>query len=182
MHKKQRGVNPFVVLLGSTVSIATIAYLIFTYQGFTSNSEKPTLDSTIAKFEHEFESVPHLKPTELNIFLREDREIVLIDARGPEEREISTLPDAIAIDEFERRREQFKDKTVVVYCTIGYRSGIEAKRLLEEGIDAHNLRGGIVGWCQQNGRLVDTDGRSTLKVHTFGEDWNFVPEVYEAIW
>lgn len=182
MPEKQRGVYPLVVLLGSIVSIATMLGLVFAYQEFTSDSDRPTLDSTIAKFDHEFEGVPHLKPTELKFFVREKRDIVLIDAREPAERNVSTLPDAITIEEFERQPNRLKDRQVIVYCTVGYRSGIETKRLISEGINALNLRGGIIGWCKQNGKLVDPDGNSTRKVHTYGQEWDFVPERYEAVW
>ena len=84
--------------------------------------------------------VPELTPTEVQA-KREDGSIVIVDCRNAEEQDISMIPGAV------RRQDLDVDSTlkqggpVVCYCTVGYRSALEAKSLINKGIDAYNLRG-----------------------------------------
>jgi len=78
-----------------------------------------------------------------------NEEYILIDVRSKEERDVSVIPGSISLQQFE---DDIIGKTksntnnnitvlanpnlhVVTYCTIGYRSGVEARRLR----DAYNL-------------------------------------------
>src|SRR3990172_5078091 len=63
-----------------------------------------------------------------------DTNLVLVDVRLPGEQKVSMLPGALAPREFaEKFRGGFPaGKTVVTYCTIGYRSGKYAEQLLEK--------------------------------------------------
>ena len=71
---------------------------------------------------------------------------------------------------------------VIVYCTVGLRSGKTARQLRERGINALNLRGGILAWLAAGGALVDAQGAPTNRVHVYGRRWNAVPEGFEAVW
>src|SRR4051812_46166682 len=75
-------------------------------------------------------SVPLIKAAELKTIL-EDTNLVLIDVRQPREQEVSMLPHAITTAEFAAafRHGIPKGKRLVVYCTIGYRSGKYAQEL-----------------------------------------------------
>ena len=56
---------------------------------------------------------------------------VLIDCRTAPERNVSMIEGAISLQEFEKAyRHQHSNNTVhvITYCTIGYRSGMEARR------------------------------------------------------
>jgi rhodanese-related sulfurtransferase len=55
---------------------------------------------------------------------------VLVDVRTVPERNVSTLEGAVSLQEFEERASLLSPETkIVTYCTIGYRSGMEARRL-----------------------------------------------------
>ncbi|MCK5551872.1 MAG: rhodanese-like domain-containing protein, partial [Deltaproteobacteria bacterium] len=97
------------------------------------------------------------------------------------EQEVSMLPGAITSEEFEGNMEKYQDKTIVVYCTIGNRSGHYTKHLIEKGIRAYNLRGSILAWIHAGQRLV-SDGEETRRVHVYGRKWNLAPKEYEAVW
>ena len=58
------------------------------------------------------------------------------------------LPHAITTAEFAARFRHGipKEKRLVVYCTIGYRSGKYAQELAKQGIKAENLEGGVLAW------------------------------------
>jgi sodium/bile acid cotransporter 7 len=71
---------------------------------------------------------------------------------------------------------------VIVYCTVGYRSGLAARYLQEQGFDAKNLVGGILALAQADQPLVDGSGQ-TWRVHTWHESFAWlVPAPYEAAW
>ena len=101
---------------------------------------------------------PVIKALELLAIL-EDTNLVLIDVRQPPEQEVSMLPHAITPAEFAARfrRGIPKEKRLVVYCTIGYRSGKYAEELAKQGIKADNLEGGVLAWSFIGGRLLAKD-------------------------
>lgn len=118
--------------------------------------------------------------------------LVLVDARSAPERDVSMIPGAVSLGEFEQ--DIFKklppDATVVVYCTIGYRSGVSARRLGEK----HGLEGrrrnldGIVSYTHAVGdnpdesiQLVNSEtGERTDVVHIFGRTWDCVHPNYKT--
>ena len=81
------------------------------------------------------------------------RTVVLVDVRSGPERSVSVLRGSVSLRKFESDVISGgtlpENITVITYCTIGYRSGIEARRLrdryrLRPGRAAH-LWGGLVG-------------------------------------
>ena len=65
-----------------------------------------------------------------------------------------------------------KDSTVVLYCSIGYRSEKVAEELRERGFTkVYNLYGSIFEWVNQGLPVVDTTGEQTRKVHTYNAKW-----------
>lgn len=63
--------------------------------------------------------------------------------------QVSMIPGSITVDEFEKQKGELKNKTVVCYCTVGYRSSAHAAKLKAQGYDAKNLEGGIVRWVSE---------------------------------
>jgi sodium/bile acid cotransporter 7 len=106
---------------------------------------------------------------------------VIVDVRGDDEREVSTIPGALSQKEFEERRGELAGREVVTYCTIGYRSGLYTRKLVDGGWKASNLRGSIVAWTHVGGDLVKDDA-PTRRVHVYGRKWNLVADGYEAVW
>ncbi len=102
---------------------------------------------------------------------------ILLDVRSDAERAVSVIPgavvDATAIP---------SGTEVVVYCTIGLRSGVSARELRQRGVDARNLRGGILAWIAAGGSVVDASGTPTHRVHVYGRRWNVLPQSYQAVW
>lgn len=110
-----------------------------------------------------------------------DGDIVLVDVRSPTEQRVSMAEGAITAGEFERRKADLEGRTVVTYCTVGFRSANLADRLREAGWDAHNLEGSILGWVNHGGTLVGLDG-PTRQVHTWSGGFDLLPEGFEAVW
>ncbi len=110
-----------------------------------------------------------------------DPKFVLVDVRASEESNVSMIPGAISKNHFEKNIEQFRDRTVIVYCTIGYRSGLYATNLIEDGFAAKNFKGSILAWCAAEQPLVTPAGKPTNRVHTYSSKYK-VPATYKAVW
>jgi rhodanese-related sulfurtransferase len=64
-----------------------------------------------------------------------------------------------------------KDRPVVVYCAVGYRSAKLAQQLDKAGMKCiYNLSGGIFQWANE-GRLMFRDERPTQVVHPYNAIW-----------
>lgn len=107
---------------------------------------------------------------------------VFIDARTDGERAVSTLPGAVTETAFLADPARFAGKKVIIYCTIGYRSGLFVQTLGKQGIPVANLAGGLLGWLHAGGQLVDAQGEPTKRVHVYGRTWDLAPAAYTAVW
>lgn len=131
-------------------------------------------------------TAPVIKARELQAIL-EDSNLVLIDIRQPREQEISMLPHAITTAEFATRFRHGipKEKRLVAYCTIGYRSGKYAEELAKQGIKAENLEGGVLGWSFAGGKFLTKDAKGdwieTTRIHVYDKEWNIVHPDYQAV-
>lgn len=118
----------------------------------------------------------------------DDTNLVLIDVRQPEEQQVSMLEHALTPREF---AEKFRhgipaSKRLVIYDTMGFRSGKYAAELAKQGIKAENLEGGVLAWSHAGGDFFvkDAAGRpiKTNRVHVYDKGWNFLHPDYQAVW
>jgi rhodanese-related sulfurtransferase len=117
-----------------------------------------------------------------------DTNLILVDVRQPVEQMVSMLPGALTPYEFAQK---FKHgfpatKRVVVYCTIGHRSGKYAEELQVKNVPVQNLEGGILAWTHAGGLLTrDSAGIRvpTKKAHVYSGDMQkWISLDYEAVW
>jgi rhodanese-related sulfurtransferase len=133
-------------------------------------------------------TVPTISQSSLSEKLRaKPEEVVLLDSRAPKEYKVSHLKGArfINYDNVKDRDLQAlpKDKTLVVYCSVGYRSERIGERLKALGFkNVYNLYGGIFEWVNQGQPIVNAQG-PTQKVHAYSKAWgiwlNKGEKVYE---
>jgi rhodanese-related sulfurtransferase len=125
--------------------------------------------------------------------------IVLVDVRTRPERQVSMIPGAIALQDYLQGVGDPSQTTattttttptpmlVVTYCTIGYRSGMEARRLRDlypslegrifhlDGVLAYTHTGQHLERQQHSSNRENIMGQSTTtptrRVHTFGRMW-----------
>jgi len=100
---------------------------------------------------------------------------ILIDIREKEEYEVSHLAKArfISFRSFEitNLSDLSKEQPIILYCTIGYRSGKIAQRLSKAGYtNVHHIRGGIIQWFNE-GREVVFDGKPVNEIHPYSNEW-----------
>jgi rhodanese-related sulfurtransferase len=110
-----------------------------------------------------------------------DVSFVIVDVRSEPEYAVSVIPGAITAKQYEQNRERYNGRTVITYCTSGYRSDKYARKLIEEGVTAKNFKGSILGWCAAMYPLETLAGESTNRVHTYSSR-NKVPSQYKAVW
>ena len=66
-----------------------------------------------------------------------------------------------------------KEKPVVVYCSVGYRSERIGERMQKAGFTAvYNLYGGIFQWTNEGNKVENTHGKPTAKVHGYNKNWS----------
>jgi rhodanese-related sulfurtransferase len=128
-----------------------------------------------------FTGVPEVD-TATVIKLIAEKKVVLVDVRTKKEQAVSMIPGAITAAEFEKNPSVYKDKVVVSYCTVGYRSAKYAQQMNRKGMVVKSFNGSIIGWCQANEPLAAPDGKETRRVHTYGPKWDLLPPEYEAVW
>ena len=105
------------------------------------------------------------------------RDFTFLDAREKEEYDVSHLPGAIHIgyDNFDISSVSglSKNKEIIVYCSIGYRSDKIGNKLKKAGYsNVHNLYGSIFEWANRGFLIVDNSGNQTSKVHTYNKKWS----------
>lgn len=125
-----------------------------------------------------------IKADELFRSLRTSRkkDYLVFDVREREEYLISHIEGAIQINPgitpsqfIQQFDERVKNKHIVFYCSVGYRSSILLKKLsemlLKQGANSFsNLQGGLFRWHNNGFPLVNDTGNAE-KVHPYDEFW-----------
>jgi len=101
--------------------------------------------------------------------------MIIIDARAPEEFAVSHLRSAINAENVEKISSimalpESHGKTIVVYCSVGYRSAILGNRLKKAGFKVFNLKGSIFKWANE-GKPVFSGSQETHEVHPYNKSW-----------
>jgi rhodanese-related sulfurtransferase len=146
----------------------------------TDGQKKAIVYRMYADYRRDFSKVEDISPIEA-MALYDAGKAIFVDTRKPSEMAVSMLPGAIPERKFLKDPSRYKEKTVIGYCTISYRSGLLAKRLARQGVRMVNLKGGILAWTLEGFPVFDPRGRTTRRIHVFGKKWNFPPDGYEAV-
>ena len=108
--------------------------------------------------------------------LPSSKDAIILDAREIGEFNVSSIKGAkhVGYEKFDIEKtikNLDKNKKIIVYCSVGYRSGEIAKKLKAKGYNAHNLHGGLFGWVNE-GRAVSNANGETTKVHGYNREWS----------
>jgi len=119
-------------------------------------------------------TIPVMDVAELHNF---QNEVYIFDAREKEEYEVSHIPGARYIGyrsmDWNALEGVPQDATIVVYCSIGYRSEKIGEQLKAKGFaNVHNLYGSIFEWANRGYRLVEKSDRPTTNIHTYNKNWS----------
>jgi len=146
-----------------------------------SDSEKrDKIEAMYQSYKKDFPGVPDIQISDAMRLLQEGKAL-FIDVREEKEQEVSMLPGAVTEKQFLKNPGKYRDRTLVGYCTISYRSGKLAEKLNAQGITLLNLKGGLLAWVHAGGKVYDQSGE-TKRIHVYGKKWNLGPKDYEAVW
>ena len=150
-----------------------------------ASAENETSLTPLGKIHQDIEvnypNMSHISSAELEKQLASD-ELLIFDTRPLEEYTISHIAGAVQIEpditpeDFTAKfSESLKNKRVIVYCSVGWRSSQLGTRLEDAARDAgavsiQNLEGGLFGWHGANRPLVNQLG-TTSKVHPYNAYW-----------
>ena len=133
-----------------------------------------TLDKVLEKYHQE--KVPYISAIELQN-LQQNNKVVVLDSRELIEFKVSHIKGAILVgyDDFKLSSlpdNLDKNTPLVVYCTLGVRSGVIANELIERGYrDVKNLYGGISEWKNMDYMVVDSTQTPTENIHVYSKKW-----------
>jgi rhodanese-related sulfurtransferase len=127
----------------------------------------------------QFPNVKHISIEELDKLSLED--YILVDVRSKNELNVSMIPNAITKKNFEENIDQYKNKLIITYCTIGYRSSKYSKSIQGRGLKVYNLQESILGWAMRERPLINK-GQETKKVHVYSDAWNFLPKGFTGVY
>ena len=147
----------------------------------TLSPDRAGLKSVKALVRAKFPKARQLSTEELSQRLdsNEKEEILILDIREKPEYEISHLPGAVWMHPDTPSSEvldQIKSaKTVVAYCSVGYRSSQFITRIQKAGskagkdLNLWNLEGSIFQWANENRPLENPKGETVLLVHPYNK-------------
>ena len=143
----------------------------------TSTSSKEECERQVHHYQSKFPTVLPMTSLELQEKRqRQEEPLLLVDVRTEGERQVSIIPGAISMEELTKTLDNRQDETtlvVVTYCTVGYRSGLQAQQLQEKypNLRVYSLDG-ILAYSHTDSPLVDpVTGEPTRHVHAFAKPW-----------
>jgi len=137
-------------------------------------------DIIIKDLRSKFPTVKHISTEQLQAWMnsQDGARPVLIDRRERAEYDVSHLQGAFHANDMEEAlkiiEKAGKDRPIVIYCSVGYRSSVLARQLGKEGYtNIYNLEGSIFKWANE-GRPVYQGDRQVHEVHVvhpFNSKW-----------
>lgn len=132
-------------------------------------------DRTLAEIREAFPDVPHLTTRQLADMRSRGEPVLLLDAREAEEFQVSHIDGAMRATTVRAAlnaiQADSREPTVVVYCSVGYRSSRLVSRLKARGVEnVFNLEGSLFQWANEGRPLARADEPAT-RVHPYDDDW-----------
>jgi rhodanese-related sulfurtransferase len=131
------------------------------------------LETMTRKVSSEFSDVPQISTSDLATWLAVPARVhpQLLDVRELDEYAVSHLAGAIQVSPDATSDQLIGkidfSKPVVLYCSVGYRSSVLARRLIAAGAkETMNLEGSIFKWANE-GRPMFRDSGRTHKAHPY---------------
>jgi len=121
-------------------------------------------------------TIPLISVEKLKKVENTKKPLLILDAREQNEFNVSHIKNAqhVGYDDFKINGLKAIDKqtTVIVYCSVGYRSEKIGEKLKKAGFKKiMNLEGGIFDWVNKGYPVYDNKGNETQKNHGYNESW-----------
>ena len=121
-------------------------------------------------------TIPLISAEELKKVENTKKPLLIIDAREANEFNVSHIKGAMHVGynnfTISKLEKIEKNTTIVVYCSVGYRSEKVGERLKKVGFKKiMNLQGGIFDWKNKGYPVFDNKGKETEKIHAYDKSW-----------
>ncbi len=125
--------------------------------------------------EKDFPAVPSISTERLASWLAEGQLPLIIDVRDSKEFAVSHLVGAKQADSLAKIKTIIEQnpnaKSIVLYCSVAYRSAQWVQQLRKQGFDnTYNLKGSLFAWANE-GRPVFKGSNRVDKVHPYDKRW-----------
>lgn len=161
-------------------NLATLVFIVVAIAKVPGNGTAESYDGYLESLYRD--TVPIMQPQELATFLENQDAPLVLDIRTPAERSVSSIPGSrfIRFESFDLDDVEgvARDRTVVLYCAVGFRSERVGEQLLAAGFtDVFNLYGGIIEWHNRGYRLqpgpaaTPDDAGAAPPVHGYRPRW-----------
>ncbi|GMI10100.1 hypothetical protein TrLO_g2350 [Triparma laevis f. longispina] len=130
------------------------------------------LQKLIIENDAKFPDVEHMSAADALALSKTTLPPIFVDCRTPAEQSISTIPYSIPYDIFSPSTAT--SSKIILYCTIGYRSSLNAQNLKKKhpNLQISNLSGSVLSWSHTSGPFVNPQGEPTKRLHVYGNDWD----------
>ena len=168
------------LLLSGLIVLLCAAEIVLGDREMSDADKKEVVYRMYAGYKKDFSAVKDISPQQAMDLLHQEK-VVFVDTRKPAEMAVSMLPGAVPEQDFLSHPDQYKDKSIVAYCTISYRSGVFAREMARQGIPIINLQGGILAWTLEGGKVYDESGQEVRRIHVYGDKWDYAPAGYQSV-
>lgn len=122
-------------------------------------------------------TVPVLDVNEAHKLLNEDAQVFVYDVREPAEYEVSHISGAERItsmsDVTAANHAPSMTDTIIVYCSVGYRSERFGEKLQKAGFShVYNIYGSLFEWANRGYTLVNSQGTPVKTIHGYSRRWS----------
>ena len=150
-----------------------ISCFFFFFIGIFMVNSQNSVDEILKKYNSG--DVPYISVEELRMKQLDDG-VLILDARQPEEFNVSHISKAVFLGDETMKMEVLDTvpvhREIVVYCSLGVRSERASEKIIKRGFrNVRNLYGGIFEWKNKDYPVVNSDGENTDKVHAYSRQW-----------
>ena len=121
------------ILFYGLISLLCLPHGALGDREMSDTNKKEAVYRMYAGYKKDFPAVRDISPQQAMEWLKKGT-LLFVDTRKPAEMAVSMLPGSVSQQDFLNHPDQYKDKTVVAYCTISYRSGVFARDMAKQGI------------------------------------------------
>ena len=183
MTKKRAIWISLVLLIFVSVVWRTFGHSLGHFMGISLTPQadvekRKLINDMLSDYQKVLGEIPSVEADQVNLT---SAKVTILDVRTQKERDISQIENAISMAEFERQPDKYINNQIIVYCTIGYRSGLTTIDLRKRGFNAFNLKGGILLWAHREKQL-SANGKAVKVAHVYGANWNLLPQDWKAVW
>lgn len=150
------------------------------FQAAPTSDKRAQVQSLYEQYKKEFPQVLDIEP-KLAMEMSRKLRVLFVDDREEAEQRVSMLPGAVPARVYLQDPTKYPADIVIGYCTISYRSGVLAQKLQAQGVTMYNLKGGMLAWLHDGGKIYDAAGE-TRQIHVFQPEFDLIPDGYHAIW